>query len=77
MKDIAKNLYIVAGVMLTVGYLGLAAFYLDVNYGPEDGGANIGLGLLSLLSILAGALGIVVGITAVILTIASRRRRRS
>jgi hypothetical protein len=61
--------------MLTVGYLGLAAFYLDINHGPEYGGANIGLGLLSLLSIVAGALGIIVGLTAVILTIALRRRR--
>lgn len=75
MSGLSKNFYIVAGVLLAVGYLGLAAFFLDINYGPEYGGANIGLGLISAFCVIAGAIGIVVGIVAVILTITSRRRR--
>lgn len=74
MRDLALNLHVASTVLLWIGFAGLAAFFLVVNYTSLDGGANIGLGLISLLSLAGGAIGTLVALVALVLAALSRRK---
>ncbi len=72
MRD-SEKLYIVATVLLAVGFLGSVAFVVSVDFAPEGGGANIGMGLIGPVCFLAGIAGIPVTVAAVV---TARRERR-
>ncbi|WP_204620612.1 hypothetical protein [Curtobacterium luteum] len=74
MKQISKRLFGVCVALLAVGYIGLAAFFLVVNYGDTEGGANIGIGILAILALGAGGVGVVSGLAATIIRIMASRR---
>lgn len=69
-----KSLYVTSWILVSVGFLGMAAYFFVVNFGPVDGGANIGLGILSLFCVFAGAVGLLLGIVAIIISASSRQK---
>lgn len=73
----ARTFHLISTIGLAFGFLGVGAVMFDANYGPEGGGANIGLGLLMPLCLGAGVIGIAMGIAALVTTWSAGRGARS
>lgn len=73
----ARTFHLISTIGLAIGFLGVGAVMFDANYGPEGGGANIGLGLLMPLCLGAGVIGIAMGIAALVTTWSAGRGARS
>ncbi|PYY44195.1 hypothetical protein DEJ03_12200 [Curtobacterium sp. MCLR17_043] len=73
----ARTLHWISTAMLAVGFLGVGALLYDASYGPEGGGANIGLGILMPVCLLAGVVGLALGAAAVAATWWGARAERS
>ncbi|MBF4609566.1 hypothetical protein [Curtobacterium sp. VKM Ac-1393] len=73
----ARTFHLISTLLLTVGFLGVGALMFDANYGPEGGGANIGLGLLMPLCLGSGVIGIAMGIAALVTRWSAGRAARS
>ncbi|QWS33781.1 hypothetical protein [Curtobacterium aetherium] len=68
----AHRLHVLSTVLLAVGFAGVAWMLLYSSFGPV--GVPIGLALLMPLFLLAGLVGLVLGVVAVVL---GRRDRRT
>lgn len=66
MAELSRILHVVSTIMLAIGFLGAGAYVVDVNFGSTDGGANIGLGIIVMFSLVAGALGLVLAVVALV-----------
>lgn len=73
----ARTFHLISTLLLAVGFFGVGALMFDANYGPEGGGANIGLGLLMPLCLGSGVVGIAMGIAALVTTWSAGRGARS
>ncbi|RPE74770.1 hypothetical protein EDF28_3829 [Curtobacterium sp. PhB137] len=73
----ARTFHLISTPLLAVGFLGVGALMADVYYGPEGGGANIGLGLVMPLCLGSGVVGIAMGIAALVTTWSAGRAERS
>jgi hypothetical protein len=73
----ARTFHLINTLLLAVGILGVGALMADIYYGPEGGGANIGLGLLMPLCLGSGVVGIAMGIAALVTTWPTTRAARS
>lgn len=76
MREIVKSLHIASTCLLMLGFVGVAAFVWVTNWGPTDGGANIGLAGIMFVCLIAGGLGILVAAVALVLASAASMRRR-
>jgi ABC-type antimicrobial peptide transport system permease subunit len=76
MREIVKMLHIASTSLLALGFIGVAAFVWDTNWGATDGGANIGLGIIMLVCLIAGGLGIVIAVITLVVAAAERSIRR-
>lgn len=74
MSNIGKTLHVVSTALLAFGFIGAAAYVVDVSTGLSGSGANIGLGILMPFCLGAGAAGVVLAIVALILGSISRAR---
>jgi hypothetical protein len=73
----ARTLHWISTVLLAVGFLGVGALMYDAFYGPEGGGANIGLGIVMPVCLLAGVVGLALGAAALVATWWGTRAERS
>ena len=73
----ARTLHWVSTVLLAVGFLGVGALMYDASYGPEGGGANIGLGLALIPCLGSGVVGLALGAAALVATWWGTRAERS
>ncbi|PZE70819.1 hypothetical protein DEJ27_07115 [Curtobacterium sp. MCPF17_018] len=73
----ARTLHWISTAMLAVGFLGVGALLYDAFSGPEGGGANIGLGIIMPVCLLAGVVGLALGAVAVVATWSGARAERS
>ena len=73
----ARTLHGVSTVLLAVGFLGVGALMYDASYGPEGGGANIGLGLVLIPCLGSGVVGLALGAAALVATWWGTRVERS
>jgi len=76
MREIVKILHVASTSLLAFGFLGVAVFVWVTNWGPTDGGANIGLAAIVFVCLVAGGLGIVVAAVALVLASAASMRGR-
>ncbi|MBB1197990.1 hypothetical protein [Curtobacterium flaccumfaciens] len=72
----ARTLHWVGTVLLAVGFLGVGALMYDASYGPEGGGANIGLGLVLVPCLGSGVVGLALGAAALVARWWSTRAER-
>lgn len=72
----ARTLHWVSTVLLAVGFLGVGALMYDAFYGPEGGGANIGLGLVLVPCLGSGVVGLALGAAALVARWWSTRAER-
>jgi hypothetical protein len=73
----ARTLHWISTVLLAVGFLGVGALMYDAFYGPEGGGANIGLGLVLIPCLGSGVVGLALGAAALVATWWGARAERS
>ncbi|KIQ02502.1 hypothetical protein BIU95_09165 [Curtobacterium sp. MCBA15_007] len=73
----ARTLHWVSTVLLAVGFLGVGALMYEAFFGPEGGGANIGLGLVLIPCLGSGVVGLALGAAALVATWWSTRAERS
>lgn len=73
----ARTFHLISTLLLAVGFLGVGALMFDASYGPDGGGANIGLGLLMPLCLGSGVVGLAMGIAALATTWSATRAARS
>lgn len=74
MNYFGRVLHLMSTLLLAIGFVGTAAFMVDVSTGWSGSGANIGLGLIATLCLGCGALGLLIGIAAAIFGIVQRAR---
>ncbi|OII38090.1 hypothetical protein BIV02_16905 [Curtobacterium sp. MMLR14_014] len=73
----ARTLHWVSTVLLAVGFLGVGALMYDASYGPEGGGANIGLGLVLVPCLGSGVVGLALGAATLVARWWGTRAERS
>ncbi|WP_284760756.1 hypothetical protein [Curtobacterium sp. MEB011] len=73
----ARTLHWVSTVLLAVGFLGVGALMYEAFFGPEGGGANIGLGLVLIPCLGSGVVGLALGAAALVATWWGTRAERS
>lgn len=75
MEHGSKILHLICSCLLLVAFLAVSIGSGSLIYGPQDEGANIGGGFIMLLGYAVGAMGLMVGLAALVTyRIASRSR---
>lgn len=75
MEHTSKILHLTCSCFLLAAFLAVSIGSGSLIYGPQDEGANIGGGFIMLLGYAVGAVGLMVGLAALVTYGITRRRR--